>query len=161
MLSDGSAYTQLSTSPRGVIRSTKDVRNHPLWNPTLHKLADIEEDEAGKLRAFRERFGRGWDSRVEEADVSVSKGEGGEGAEAGAGEVGAEGEQGRKREENLMDLISGGYEDLVMGKNKGLKVKKGAAAAAAAAAAGAVAAAAGGKAEPAAAGAGADKKKKK
>jgi hypothetical protein len=48
----------------------------------MASLRNVEEDEAGRLRAFREKFGRGWD--VE-----------------GAAEV--EGEQ----EESLMDLISG------------------------------------------------------
>lgn len=29
-------------------------------------MANVEEDEAGRLRAFRRRFGRGWDARSEE-----------------------------------------------------------------------------------------------
>ena len=33
-----------------------------MWNPSSQKLMNVEEDEAGKLRAFRERFGRGWDA---------------------------------------------------------------------------------------------------
>ena len=44
-------------------------------------MLSIEADEAGKLRAFRERFGRGWDAGRREGE--------GEG-------------------DNLMDLIGGG-----------------------------------------------------
>ncbi|KAF8543798.1 hypothetical protein BDD12DRAFT_818915 [Trichophaea hybrida] len=62
ILSDGSSYKQLTTSPRGVIRSAKDVKNNPLWNPSMRELADVEEDEAGRLRRFRERFGMGFES---------------------------------------------------------------------------------------------------
>ncbi len=51
----------------------------------------MEEDEAGKLRAFREKFGRGWDA--ERMDDTV------EGGAAGVGGI--------EREESLMDLISG------------------------------------------------------
>lgn len=57
ILSDGSSYKQLTTSPKGVLRSTKDVRNNALWNPSLSELRDVEEDEAGRLKGFRERYG--------------------------------------------------------------------------------------------------------
>lgn len=54
------------------------MRNHPLWNPRVARLNEIEDDDAGKLRAFRERYGRAWDNRVmAERDVQV-------GAKAGA-----------------------------------------------------------------------------
>jgi len=33
-----------------------------MWNPSSQKLMNIEEDEAGRLARFRERFGRGWDA---------------------------------------------------------------------------------------------------
>jgi hypothetical protein len=37
---------------------------------------NVEEDEAGKLRAFRERFGRGWDAETTGSQqVCQSKGE--------------------------------------------------------------------------------------
>ncbi|KAF2737991.1 hypothetical protein EJ04DRAFT_80564 [Polyplosphaeria fusca] len=61
-LSDGSTFLHRTTSPVPVYKSTKDQRNTPLWNPSSQKLLNIEEDEAGKLRAFREKFGRGWDA---------------------------------------------------------------------------------------------------
>ena len=63
-LSDGSTFTQRTTSPLPVLRSTKDVRNSALWNPSSQKLLNIEEDEAGRLARFRERFGRGWDAEA-------------------------------------------------------------------------------------------------
>ncbi|KUJ21367.1 uncharacterized protein LY89DRAFT_639367 [Mollisia scopiformis] len=81
-LSDGSTYTCRTTSPAPVFRSTKDTRNHPLWQPSLDSLRNVEQDEAGRLRAFRERFGRGWDLD----------------SEVGGGDEGG----------SLMDLISGG-----------------------------------------------------
>lgn len=61
-LSDGSTFLHRTTSPVPVYKSTKDVRNTPLWNPSSQKLLNIEEDEAGKLAAFRAKFGRGWDA---------------------------------------------------------------------------------------------------
>ena len=77
----------------------------------------METDEAGKLRAFREKFGRGWDaSRMQEKDEEAEK-EGGE-------QEGMEGRQ-REEEDNLMDLISGyGQEAEKKGEAKGLKEGK-------------------------------------
>ena len=42
----------------------------------MTSLRNIEEDEAGKLRAFRQRFGRGWDaeSTPEEGEEGVDAG---------------------------------------------------------------------------------------
>lgn len=78
--SDGSTYTQRTTSPAPLYRSTKDTRNHIMWQPSMASLHNLEEDEAGRLKAFREKFGRGWDADAEEEGVE---------------------------EESLMDLISG------------------------------------------------------
>ncbi|EPS43965.1 hypothetical protein H072_2096 [Dactylellina haptotyla CBS 200.50] len=78
ILSDGSSYKQLTTSPQGVFRSNKDVRNSILWNPTSESLANVEEDEAGRLKKFREKFGTGFDAaraKAEEAgDHAAVKG---------------------------------------------------------------------------------------
>lgn len=63
-LSDGSTFLQRTTSPAPVVRSTKDVRNSAMWNPSSQKLLNVEEDEAGRLARFRERFGRGWDAEA-------------------------------------------------------------------------------------------------
>lgn len=60
-LSDGSTYTVRTTSPMALYKSTKDSRNHLMWQPTEKSLRNLEVDEAGKLAAFRERFGRSWD----------------------------------------------------------------------------------------------------
>jgi hypothetical protein len=57
-------FVQRTTSPQPVYRSTKDVRNNPMWNPSSQKLLNIEEDEAGRLKRFRGRFGRGWDAEA-------------------------------------------------------------------------------------------------
>jgi len=60
-LSDGSTFLHRTTSPQPIYRSTKDTKNNALWNPSSQKLLNIEEDEAGRLRRFRRRFGRGFD----------------------------------------------------------------------------------------------------
>lgn len=62
-----------------------------MWQPSMSSLRNVEEDEAGRLKAFREKFGRGWD--VEGAGDEEGEGAGLEGAKA--------------EEESLMDLISG------------------------------------------------------
>src|SRR5699024_9523668 len=54
--SDASTYTQRTTTPLPVYRSTRDTRNSLLWNPSSHKLMNVEEDEAGRLAAFRAKF---------------------------------------------------------------------------------------------------------
>ncbi|KAI0016025.1 hypothetical protein F4780DRAFT_714217 [Xylariomycetidae sp. FL0641] len=91
-LSDGSTYTVRTTSPHALYRSAKDSRNHVLWQPSEKSLQNVEVDEAGKLAAFRERFGSGWD-----AEKPGGGGGGGEGPEeAAAGPS-----------DDLGDLISG------------------------------------------------------
>ena len=64
----------------------------------------MEKDEAGRLRAFREKFGRGWD--VDKASV----GEEDDVVEA------------EESEDNLMDLISGFGQ--TEGDAKGVREKK-------------------------------------
>lgn len=94
-LSDGSTYTARTTSPQPLYRSTKDTRNHVMWQPTEKSLRGVEHDEAGRLAAFRGRYGRGFDIQGE--------GEGEEGsAEAGGAEKRA-----AEEEADLGDLISG------------------------------------------------------
>ncbi|KAK4453679.1 hypothetical protein QBC34DRAFT_421841 [Podospora aff. communis PSN243] len=61
-LSDGSTFTVRTTSPAALYKSSKDTRNHILWQPSDKTLRNVESDEAGKLAAFRGRFGRGWDT---------------------------------------------------------------------------------------------------
>lgn len=58
----------------------------------------METDDSGKLRAFRDKFGRGWDaSKMQERDEDVDR-------EEVEGEVEEKGGMG---DDNLMDLISG------------------------------------------------------
>jgi hypothetical protein len=68
-LSDGSSFTLRTTNPQPVYKSAKDIRNSPLWNPSSQKLLNVEEDEAGKLAAFRAKFGRGWDADTDAEKV--------------------------------------------------------------------------------------------
>lgn len=46
-------------------RAAKDTRNTLLWQPSEKSLRNIELDEAGKLAAFRERFGRAFDATAQ------------------------------------------------------------------------------------------------
>jgi len=73
-LSDGSSFTLRTTNPQPVYKSAKDQRNSPLWNPSSHKLLNVEEDEAGKLAAFRTKFGRGWDAETDAEKVCQREG---------------------------------------------------------------------------------------
>lgn len=46
-----------------------------LWNPTSKKLLTVEDDEAGRLAAFRAKFGRSFDAAgtaAEEAAAAVA-----------------------------------------------------------------------------------------
>jgi hypothetical protein len=77
-----------TSSPLGIYKSTKDTRNHVLWNPNEKSLQNVEVDEAGKLAAFRERFGRGWDAdspavETETADATLARKGGSATAEQG------------------------------------------------------------------------------
>jgi hypothetical protein len=58
-----------------VYKSAKDSRNHILWQPSEKSLQNVELDEAGKLAAFRERYGRGFDldAATEEEGEAVAK----------------------------------------------------------------------------------------
>ncbi|KJX92250.1 hypothetical protein TI39_contig5882g00006 [Zymoseptoria brevis] len=108
-LSDGSTFTHRTTSPQPVYRSAKDTKNSLLWNPSSAKLQNVEEDEAGRLRNFRKRFGRGFDAEAVEAEEGDEKVDGSSAV----------------KEESLMDMIT------AMPKQQ--EPKKGKAAAAAAA----------------------------
>ncbi|KAI5924413.1 hypothetical protein F4810DRAFT_142445 [Camillea tinctor] len=92
-LSDGSTYTMRTTSPHALYKSTKDTRNNVLWQPREKHLRNVEVDEAGKLAAFRERFGTGWDADTASADGDTPAQE--EEQVAGAG--GRRGDGGERR----------------------------------------------------------------
>ena len=71
----------------------------------------MEADEAGRLRAFRERFGRGWDAE------SMTR------RDEESGEI--KGGEDKPEEDNLMDLISGfGTEAEAKGEAKGVREEK-------------------------------------
>ncbi|KAK7959073.1 mitochondrial 54S ribosomal protein bL31m [Apiospora aurea] len=92
-LSDGSTFTMRTCSPHSLYKSTKDTRNHVMWNPSEKSLKNIEVDEAGKLAAFRERYGRGWDAQAPEVQ------DGGEGAQAAAAGGAAGGKKDGKKDD--------------------------------------------------------------
>ena len=81
-----------------------------MWQPSLDSLRNVEQDEAGKLRAFRKRFGRGWD--VDGAEEAEGEQEGRE------VQKGGEGFDGEDDGESLMDLISGVKPEPEAEKNK-------------------------------------------
>lgn len=98
-LTDGSTFQHRTTSPMPVYRTTRDSRNAPMWNPSSPKLVNYEVDEAGRLAAFRAKFGRSFDANTPAE-------------EAEEGEEGREERERREREDqeeedNLLDLISG------------------------------------------------------
>lgn len=107
-LSDGSTYTHRTTSPAPVYRSTKDTRNTPLWNPSSQKLLSAESDIDGRLRRFREKFGRGWDA-TRQGDREGTAQENLEFGQDGGRSGGQPGGKARSpdEEDNVMDLISG------------------------------------------------------
>ena len=56
--SDGSSFTHWTTSPRPLIRLTRDVTNHPLWNASalLGEGAVEESEVTGRLGRFNRKF---------------------------------------------------------------------------------------------------------
>ena len=54
---DGSTVVHLTTSPRSVIRLTRDTTNHPTWNATRFVHMEEEEDEfSGRVGRFTRKF---------------------------------------------------------------------------------------------------------
>ncbi|KAI9716706.1 MAG: hypothetical protein M1828_007568 [Chrysothrix sp. TS-e1954] len=133
-LSDGSTFTQRTTSPIPIFKSQRDTRNTALWNPSNAKLANVEEDEAGRLRAFRRRFGRGWDvgggDREEALETEAEQAGGAPGEsemqQDGRSLIDAATHESRDtttqwsdaEEDNLMDLISEDYRETPMARVK-------------------------------------------
>lgn len=101
-LSDGSMYTHRTTSPTALYKSQKDKMNHLLWQPNNKALQNVEVDEAGKLAAFRERFGRQWDLATPKVDVAD---------EDGDSEAAKEAEEKAKKQDDdafsMTDLLKG------------------------------------------------------
>lgn len=66
-----------TTSPLPIYRAAKDTRNTLLWQPSEKSLKNVELDEAGRLAAFRERFGRAYDATsAEEGEEAVEAADG-------------------------------------------------------------------------------------
>ncbi|KAK1654932.1 hypothetical protein BDP81DRAFT_277123, partial [Colletotrichum phormii] len=112
-LSDGSTYTVRTTSPSPLVRSAKDSRNHALWQPSDKSLKNVEVDEAGKLAAFRERFGRGFDlaaKKPTEEELNAAAAAAAAATSATAGKEAATPAQPTPEEDDIFDmgdLISG------------------------------------------------------
>lgn len=66
---DGSSFRHWTTSPRSLIRLTRDVTNHPLWNVSaLTGEGAMEESEVtGRLGRFNRKFVEGVDWMSEAA----------------------------------------------------------------------------------------------
>ncbi|KAL4065641.1 hypothetical protein V8B97DRAFT_1875094, partial [Scleroderma yunnanense] len=62
-LTDGSTFTQWTTSPRSHVILTRDMTNHLLWNATERvcagsaELAQDKEEGTGRMRRWKRRFG--------------------------------------------------------------------------------------------------------
>ncbi|KAF8266256.1 hypothetical protein EI94DRAFT_1733675 [Lactarius quietus] len=73
---DGSSFTHWTTSPRPLIRLTRDVTNHPLWNVSaLTGEGAAEESEVtGRLGRFNRKFVEeiDWMSEAEGASPETS-----------------------------------------------------------------------------------------
>jgi hypothetical protein len=56
--SDGSSFTHWTTSPRSLIRLTRDVTNNPLWNISalMGEGAAEESEVTGRLGRFNRKF---------------------------------------------------------------------------------------------------------
>ena len=73
-------------------------------------MLNVEDDEAGRLRAFRNRFGRGWDAKIPEEGDELRDGE----------------EETAETDESLLDLITGYAQQAEpKGTAKGVKESKG------------------------------------
>ncbi|KAG8872003.1 hypothetical protein FRB97_005213 [Tulasnella sp. 331] len=56
ILSDGSTFTHMTTSPRSIIRLTRDLTNNPFWSPSSTDIS-FGDEEAGRMGRFKRKFG--------------------------------------------------------------------------------------------------------
>lgn len=77
ILADGSSIQLTTTSPRHLVRLTRDITNNPLWNPTMGRAAQSDtEDDTGRLGRFRRRFAEDAAAAVQvEQTVSFDEGD--------------------------------------------------------------------------------------
>lgn len=77
VLADGSSYTHWTTSPRSVIRLTKDTTNNSIWQPWMEtgNAEDLEGETTGRLGRFRRRFEElgGTDMQTEWVDDATAQ----------------------------------------------------------------------------------------
>jgi len=74
VLSDGSTFSKLTTSPRQSVRLTKDIRNAQLWNPDAGK--SLNQEENGRLARFKGRFAGYGQEEGQEGDMDWMVSEG-------------------------------------------------------------------------------------
>jgi hypothetical protein len=65
---DGSSFTHYTTSPRSVLRVTRDVSTNALWNPGRLKGRLEGEDESGRMGRWRRKFGEGVGEEEEDGE---------------------------------------------------------------------------------------------
>ncbi|KAJ3851730.1 hypothetical protein EV368DRAFT_42517 [Lentinula lateritia] len=56
---DGTSFTHWTTSPRSLIRLTRDTTNNPVWNTALwadNKAVEDEANTTGRMGRFNKRF---------------------------------------------------------------------------------------------------------
>lgn len=63
ILSDGSTFTHMTTSPRSILRLTRDLANNPFWSPSSTDVS-FGDEEAGRMGRFKRRFGGEDDDRI-------------------------------------------------------------------------------------------------
>ncbi|CAK7207767.1 hypothetical protein SEUCBS139899_010580 [Sporothrix eucalyptigena] len=102
-LSDGSTFTVRTTNPHPLHRCSKDSRNHMMWQPSEKSLRNVEVDEAGRLAAFRSRFGRAWDSAADAESDGTNTAQAGVGKQASGSSTPSASES----SDALADLLSG------------------------------------------------------
>ena len=124
ILSDGSTYTHRTTSPSPVYKSQKDSRNTLLWNPSSKRILSVRAEDAAPLKAFKEKYGQGWDA----SDDAAGKGKDGETIGQDGGRSGGQkGGKARSKAEtnNLLDMIGGyGREAESKGEAAGVREEK-------------------------------------
>lgn len=79
---------------------------------------NVEEDEAGRLAAFRERFGRGWDANAPAAAAAPSDPKDAASKKAGEDAAKAQAQAEQDEEDNLLDLISSFGQEETQGSGK-------------------------------------------
>ncbi|WFD45156.1 hypothetical protein MPSI1_003834 [Malassezia psittaci] len=77
ILADGSSIQLTTTSPRHLVKLTRDITNNVLWNPMMSRGSQLDtEDDTGRLGRFRRRFAEDAAAATEvEQKVSFDEGD--------------------------------------------------------------------------------------